>query len=123
MFQYTYRTSPSSDCLYHSALFDNLQLAENQRQRMLSAGFYCPNPPREVRKAIKWEKSADGCYVGRINGALQFRLIRNDYGRKFWQVERASGVRVLDISGNDCFSLAIAKNVAEESLIRNGVQP
>jgi len=66
---------------------------------------------------IYWVKSKYGgnyraCLNKQGNGPALAILMQNPYGRKFWEIE-IDGIGIQDRAGNDCFSLSIAKQLAE----------
>lgn len=65
---------------------------------------------------IKWVNNKYGGQKdGYIDGKRLYILQQNSYGRKLWQAESVSNGRILDKSGYDCFTLAIAKKLCEEN--------
>lgn len=72
---------------------------------------------------MRWRRVFPGCWHGFEEGQNNPSVIldRNDFGRKLWTIEVVGHGRVTD-GTYDCFTLAIAKQVADKALTKQGKQ-
>ena len=62
-----------------------------------------------------FRKIFDGCYHGFVASSINPAVVieQNYFGRKLWSAE-CNGTQILDNSGNNCFTLSIAKHLSRK---------